>query len=258
LTLPAWLARRLRGGRRHPPLPPEDLLAGIGPGDFWKVGYDTVELIDRLLGIQRDALVLDVGCGLGRIAWPLRPHLGRRARYAGLDAERQYVDWCATHLGLPGARFTFHHADVRSSYVNSAGRQAPETFVFPWPGESFTLAIAISLFTHLLPTAAYHYLSEIARTLRPGGHFFGSFFLADEAGLAAIRSGKTYPTFNAPIVHGWVHDAAAPEDAVAHDPGWLQERCHDVGLRILETHAGKWKTSTDLYYQDLVVAVRER
>ena len=256
MSLPALLTRVL-ARRRQPPLPPPDLLAGIGPGDFWKVGYDTVEVIDRLVGIERDALVLDVGCGLGRVAWPLRPHLGRRARYDGLDAERQYVDWCATRLGLPRARFQFHHADVRSSYVNSAGRQAPESFVFPWPDESFTLAIAISLFTHLLPTAADRYLREIARTLRPGGHFFGSFFLADEAGVAAIRSGHTYPTFSTPIAHGWVHDAAAPEDAVAHDPEWLQECCRDVGLRILETHAGKWKTPTDLYYQDLVVAVRE-
>jgi len=221
------------------------------------VGEDTVAAIDRLVGIRRDDIVLDVGCGLGRIAWPLSSRLGWRGRYAGLDAQRRYVDWCTAHLGLPARRFGFHHADLRSSDTNPAGTIEPADYRFPWADGTFTLAIATSLFTHLLPAAAAHYLREIARTLRPGGHLFASFFLADEVGLAAIRSGNTYPTFTVPIEHGWLHDAAAPEDAVAHDPDWLRARFDDAGLRILEVHAGKWKTATDLYYQDLVIAVRE-
>jgi SAM-dependent methyltransferase len=222
------------------------------------VGEDTVAAIERLVGIRRDEIVLDVGCGLGRIAWPLSTRLGWRGRYAGLDAQRRYVDWCTAHLGLPARRFGFRHADLRSSDTNPAGTIDPELFRFPWADGTFTLAIATSLFTHLLPEAAGHYLREIARTLRPGGHLFASFFLPDEAGLAAIRSGNTYPTFSVRIEHGWLHDAAAPEDAVAHDPGWLQERFAEAGLRILAVHAGSWKAATDLYYQDLVIAQRER
>ncbi|HXT50555.1 MAG TPA: class I SAM-dependent methyltransferase, partial [Thermoanaerobaculia bacterium] len=168
------------------------------------MGEATVELIDRLVGIRRGDVVLDVGCGLGRIAWPLSARLGWRGRYAGLDAQRRYVDWCTAHLGLPPRRFGFRHADLRSSDTNPAGTIAPEDFRFPWADGTFTLTIATSLFTHLMPVAAAHYLREIARTLRPGGRLFSSFFLADEAGLAAIRSGRTYPVFSSPIEHGWV------------------------------------------------------
>jgi len=85
------------------------------------VGEDTVAAIDRLVGIRRDDIVLDVGCGLGRIAWPLSSRLGWRGRYAGLDAQRRYVDWCTAHLGLPARRFGFHHADLRSSDMFHVG-----------------------------------------------------------------------------------------------------------------------------------------
>lgn len=256
--LGSWLRRQLGSGpdESPPPLPPANLLAGIGPGDFWKVGEDTVAKIERLVGIRRDDVVLDVGCGLGRIAWPLSSRLGWRGRYAGLDAQRRYVDWCTAHLGLPPRRFGFHHADLRSSDTNPAGTIEPEDFRFPWADGIFTLAIATSLFTHLLPVAAAHYLREIARTLRPGGRLFSSFFLADDVGLAAIRSQDTYPRFTTAIEHGWLHDPQAPEDAVAHDSAWLQATCAEAGLRITAVHAGSWKTPAGLYYQDLVIAVR--
>jgi SAM-dependent methyltransferase len=215
-----------------------------------------VDLIDRFVGVRHDDLVLDMGSGLGRIAWPLSRKLGRRARYVGLDAQRAYVDWCRDHLDLPTGRFSFVHADLRSSDTNPAGVIAPESFHFPWPEASFTLTIAVSLFTHLLPVATAHYLREIARTLRPGGRFFGSFFLVDEVGLGAILSRDTYPVFTSPIDHGWLHDPVAPEDAVAHDPSWLRTQFHDAGLRVVATHTGSWKSQTGLYYQDLVVAIR--
>ncbi len=242
--------------RTSPPTPPESLLAAIGPGDFWGIGHATVELIDKLIGIGRSDVVLDIGCGLGRIAWPLSARLGRRGRYTGFDVQKLYVDWCTEHLGLPPERFTFRHADLRSTYSNPVGPLAADSFVFPWPDRTFTLAIATSLFTHLLPATTAHYLREIHRTLRPGGHLFGSFFLADEAGLAAIRSGKTYPVFTTAIEHGWLHDPAAPEKAVAHDPAWLEAAFDAAGLQVLGTHAGTWKTATEIYYQDVVVARR--
>ncbi|HET9769142.1 MAG TPA: class I SAM-dependent methyltransferase [Thermoanaerobaculia bacterium] len=253
----SWLRRLLHRRRPAPPLPPADLLAGIGPGDYWAVGEATVELIDRMVDIRRSDVVLDIGCGLGRIAWPLAARLGWRGRYAGLDAQRRYVDWCAAHLGLAPRRFGFLHADLRSSDTNPAGAIAPEHFAFPWANGTFTLTVATSLFTHLLPVPTAHYLREIARTLRPGGRLFSSFFLADEAGLAAIRSGRTYPVFSTPIEHAWLRDPGAPEDAVAHDAEWLRARFHDAGLRILEVRDGTWKAPTAAYYQDVVVAVRE-
>jgi SAM-dependent methyltransferase len=249
-----WKPRR----RSEPPLPPENLLAGVGPGEYWRIGRETVALVDELVTVRPDDRILDVGCGLGRVAWPLAGRLGRRGSYTGLDVSRQYVEWCRQNLALHPRRFTFHQADIRTSAYNTEGLVAAEDFVFPWPAESFDLALSISLFTHLMPAALQHYLREIRRTLRPGGRIFSTFFLLDARGKEAVASGFTYPTFTEPIEHGLVHDPLVPEDGVAYEPDWVFASFEEAGLVVKETCAGSWKTFAEgRSYQDVVVAVRE-
>ena len=248
-----WKSRQ----RSEPPLPPENLLTGVGPGEYWRIGHETAALVDDLVTIRPEDRVLDVGCGLGRVAWPLASRLGRKGRYTGLDVSKHYVEWCRTKLDLDPRRFTFHQADIRTTTYNTEGSVAPEDFVFPWPAESFDLTLSISLFTHLLPDALRHYLREIRRTLRPGGRLFSTFFLLDARGKEAVASGFTYPTFTAPIEHGLVHDPLVPEDGVAFEPEWVFATFEEAGLAVTGVHAGSWKTFVEeRSYQDVVTAVR--
>lgn len=243
----------------NPPFPPEVLLAGVGPGNYLEEGRVTVALLERLAGLEPSDDVLDVGCGLGRIAWPLSQRLDRRGSYTGLDVVRAYTDWCVESLGLDPERFRFQHADIRTSFYNPEGAVRAEDFLFPWADASFDLAIATSLFTHLLPAAASRYLAEIARVLRPGGRLFASFYLLDARGLEAAATGATDPTFLSPIEHGLLHDAAVPESGVAQDEAWLFAALAAAGLRPATVHPGRWKASpAGDYHQDLIVAVRPK
>jgi SAM-dependent methyltransferase len=239
-----------------PPIPPENLLAGVGPGDYVEAGELTVSLLERLAGLGPSDRVLDVGCGLGRIAWPLSRRLGERGSYEGFDVVRAYTDWCVGGLGLDPARFRFHHADVRTSFYNPQGTVEPEDFIFPWADASFDLAIATSLFTHLLPRAIAHYLGEVARILRPGGRLFASFYLLDDRVREAAARAVTDPSFCFATEHGRLHDAAVPESGVAVEADWLLAACAGAGLAVEGVHPGKWQARAGPYYQDVVVTVR--
>jgi SAM-dependent methyltransferase len=228
----------------------------MGPGDYWAIGERTVELVARLAGLRRWDHVLDVGSGLGRIAWPLAARLGWRGRYVGIDAAKPYVEWCCQHLPVKKLEFVF--ADIRTSAYNVHGAIPPERFTFPWPDGCFDLAIATSLFTHLLPEAADNYLAQIARCLRPRGRLFASFFLLDQAGRAAAAAGATYPTFLHPIPEGLLHDPAVPEDGIAYHPEWVAGAFARHGLQVVSAHRGSWKVPTELYYQDVIVARKPR
>lgn len=245
-----------RGRARVPPIPPESLRLGVGPGDYHEAGRTTLALLERLTGVKAADRVLDVGCGLGRIAWPLSERLGKRGSYTGLDVVKAYTDWCEANLGLDPERFRFHHADVQTSFYNPGGSIGPGAFVFPWAAASFTLAIATSLFTHLGPDAAAHYLREIARTLAPNGRLFASFYLLDARGREAAATGLTDPTFLCAIENGLLHDPAVPESGVAHDADWLLATLAGAGLEVTAVHPGRWKGLPGLYYQDIVTAVR--
>lgn len=238
------------------PIPPEVLRSGVGPGDYVEAGDLTVALLEKEAALAPDDRVLDVGCGLGRVAWPLSRRLGPRGSYDGFDVVRAYTDWCAGGLGLDPARFRFRHVDVRTRFYNPGGVFPPEDFVFPWPDASFDLAIATSLFTHLLPSAVARYLREIGRTLAPSGRLFATFYLLDDRVRGPAREGVTDPSFPTPIDHGLVRDAAVPESAVALETEWVLGELAEAGLARTAVHPGRWQAGAGPYYQDVVTAIR--
>lgn len=239
------------------PLPPPHLLAGIGYGDFEALGRETVEQIAHYAGIRSDDRVLDVGCGLGRIAHPLSEVL-TEGTYDGIDIVREYIEWCRDGLGLNPRRFRFQHADVYNSFYNPAATVKPEEFRFPFPDRSFTLAIATSLFTHLTAASAGNYLREIHRVLEPGGRLFASFFVLDGYALWSIKTWGSLPAFPYEFEHGRISDRDNPEFAVAFDAEWLLQLFLTAGWEIVAFERGTWRREPTeaRSYQDLVVARR--
>src|SRR2546427_5557984 len=67
------------------PLPPQQLIDGVGGGDFNAIGKEFFAYFTDLCGLGRGDYVLDVGCGCGRMAVPLVAYLNNRAKYEGFD-----------------------------------------------------------------------------------------------------------------------------------------------------------------------------
>lgn len=99
----------------------------------------------------RDKKVLEVSCGHGGGASYLARTLGP-ASYTGLDLNSAGVDSCRKRHQLPGLNF------VQGSAEN-----------LPFPDQSFDAVINIEA-SHLYPDFP-RFLAEVARVLRPGGHF---------------------------------------------------------------------------------------
>ena len=235
------------------PTPPDYLRGGVGAGVFWKVGFEIVSLIGRHAGINADDRVLDVGSGLGRVAYLIAQVL-EAGTYTGIDNVRDYVEWCNAQLGLDRTRFQFEYADVYSTMYNPAGTITPETFRFPYNDDTFTLVVATSLFTHLSAVATANYLREIYRTLAPGGRLFATFFVLDEDSRSAIASGTTCPEFSVEIPYGLIANANSPDEAVAFDSKWLHQAFLGTGYVLDAFLQGTWRRASGTTHQDLVVA----
>ena len=106
-----------------------------------------LDVIQRRLGDPRNQRVLDVGCGVGKTDRLLSPHLGA---LTGVDVSSASV-----------ARARRENPAVR--YESYDGR------TLPFPGESFDAAFLICVLHHVLPQDRVALLTEVKRTLRPGG-----------------------------------------------------------------------------------------
>ncbi|MBP2300900.1 class I SAM-dependent methyltransferase [Azospirillum picis] len=246
----AVIARNL--GTPEAPLPPPELHC-VGDGDFRAIGAEFLDHLIAVGGLTADDRVLDVGCGVGRIAVPLAGHLGPRGRYLGIDVSAAGIAWCQHHVAPLHDGFAFAHLDAHHPLYHPAGRQAAAGLRWPLADGAADLVVLTSVFTHLSAAETRWYLREIARVLAPGGRCFSTWFLLD---------GEETPTEADPRLRfargadGAFYDTltGVPTAAVAYGRDWLFAEAAAAGLAVVQFHRGRWSgDATGLTFQDVAL-----
>jgi SAM-dependent methyltransferase len=253
----AWAPADLLQRRNGDLLPPRGL-SFVGRGDFELTGREFLGYFTELGGLQPDSRVLDMGCGVGRMAVPLTGYL-QEGSYAGFDVGRGMIKWCRRNISRRRPDFEFTHAPVYNRKYNPFGTLAATEFHFPYPDASFDFAFATSLFTHLLQDEVRHYLAEAARVIRPGGTCLMTFFLLTPEAEREIAAGRARLDFRCEVEGGSTVDPGTPEEAVAYQTAGVRAMFAEAGLAVREpVHHGAWANAAGaLTLQDIVVASRD-
>lgn len=244
-------------GTRDPEMPPLSLMY-VGPAsreEFKALGEQYVRYFSEICGLKRDASVLDIGCGVGRMAIPLTKYLSPAAHYAGFDIIKAGVDWCTRNITSRFPNFRFLHADIYNSTYNPRGQVSPARFAFPFESATFDFAFATSVFTHMLPDDVKHYLAEMRRVLKPGGKAFLTFFILNEYSNARMADHTAAMNFVPGGDSYWTIDPSSPETAVAYQESMLLDLLRGQGL-VPESAVryGSWSgREGTLAYQDIVI-----
>ncbi len=236
-------------------IPPPELRGYVGVGDFLEIGREFFRYFVALGDLQPHHRVLDVGCGIGRMAMPLIQYLNQSGSYRGFDIVEEGIAWCQGHITTRYPNFVFEAADIYNKYYNPSGRQLPEAFRFPFLGRSFDFVFATSVFTHMLPAGVEHYLREIARVMKPGATSLITFFLLNEESLGLVNGGKSSQGFVFPVEGCLTTEADVPEASIAYPEDWVRALYTSCGLTIRVCHYGSWcERPRPLSYQDIVIA----
>jgi SAM-dependent methyltransferase len=232
---------------RHDPLVPPRRMQFVGEGDFVATGDEFLGHLTDLAGLEPTSDVLDVGCGIGRMARPLAGFL-RGGSYAGFDVNEMAIRWCRQRYP---ASFRFDVADLYNARYHPGGTQEAREYRFPYDDAHFDVVLMASVLTHLMAPEADRYLAEARRVLRPGGRLLATFFLLDDRSRAALDAGRTAIAFGAPDGPVAVADPGLPEEAVAYDVAWVRER---LDVRSIDEGAWRGEPHGARTFQDLVVA----
>jgi SAM-dependent methyltransferase len=241
-------------GRGLTELPPS-YLARVGGGA--EVGLEFVGWFRDLAALRDDDAVLDLGCGIGRMAAPLAAFLGPRGRYVGLDVDAEMIAWARDHLAARDPRFDFRHVDARNGLYHPAGQLDSARAPMPLKDASITFAWATSLFTHLRRDDARHQLAELARVLQPGGRLLATFFLDPDLPARRGRSPRPGRPFVPLEADTWTTDPELPEHAIAFPLARLREWSAAAGLTITRVCDGSWSEPPRPWsFQDIVLYER--
>jgi ubiquinone/menaquinone biosynthesis C-methylase UbiE len=238
--LPADLIEKALG-REDDLVPPKSEIFVGAVDTFRRSGDILLERLVDVAGLAPDARVLDIGCGIGRLAVPLTRFLAPTGAYEGLDIVPGGIRWCREHITRRYPNFRFTLADVYNKEYHPAGRQSASAYRFPYPDESFDLVVLISVFTHMLPADMEQYVAEIARVLKPGGRCFATYLLINEESLRLMASGAAALRYEHYLGPHWVLTPKVPEYSVAYDEPAVHACFERFGLGTKgTTYYGGW------------------
>jgi len=238
-------------------LTPPTRLMFTGGGDYKATGFKLFHYLVHHAALKSDARVLDMGCGIGRLARPLTYHL-THGSYVGVDIVEKGISWCQANITTHFPNFSFILADVHNEFYNPTGRHSPSDYSFPFDADSFDFIIYSSVFTHLLPEALFQYVSESARVLAPGGTIFTTWFLVNDTSRPELSSTSRPLTFPHTLIdhpYCYLSDPSIPESATAYEEHFVLELFKNHALVPLSSPLyGNWSGISNLnHLQDYVI-----
>jgi GrpB-like predicted nucleotidyltransferase (UPF0157 family)/SAM-dependent methyltransferase len=235
-------------------LPPRSMMI-VRRDIFKKVGVEFKERFINYAGLQPDHKMLDVGCGLGRMAIPLTSYLTSGGEYYGFDLREITIEWCQQKIASNFSNFHFLHSNVISKHYYNKGETSAAEYKFPFEDNFFDLVIVVSVFTHMLPEDVDAYLGEISRVLKPGGKCLVTFYLLgdDLHNPASKIRGPLNFQFECENYH--TTNLKDPESGVAFNEARVKQWFEGYGFWI-DHHflPGTWSDRGDyLSSQDLII-----
>ncbi len=153
--------------------PPDTSLHPVG-GVSADRGANQMRLL-RHWGLQPSSHVLEIGCGVGRLAYELASFLDTGGRYSGFDISPKAIGWLNEHYAPRLPNFRFDLVDVRNARYRPAQGGEAATVEFPYADDRFDVACAFAVFMHMPLPEISNYFEEIRRVLKPRGFAVATF-----------------------------------------------------------------------------------
>ncbi|WP_432736277.1 methyltransferase domain-containing protein [Maridesulfovibrio sp. FT414] len=235
--------------------PPEDLHICFGGGNFRAIGDKMIGICRDRLGLAPDEMVLDIGCGIGRLAFPLLEYLSEDGGYEGFDTFPVGIKWCSENITPEFPNFNFQLVDIFNSTYNPYAKTTAADFVFPFEDNSFDLVMLNSVFTHMMPDDIFNYVKEIDRVLNDNGRIFVTFFLVNEESRELMKTGKSVHDFHKYGIF-YTADPKDPMDAVGYDEHFVRNIFDRYRFRIQDILYGTWCGRQAKNHQDILLITR--
>lgn len=201
--------------------------------------------VREALECNPDELVVDVGCGQGRLAIGLSSG-GRRQRYVGIDVSAESINWCVQHISARFPSYRFVHLDLINARYNPGGAALADEFKFPVADGEATVVYMWGVVTNMEPEHLPAYAAEIRRILMPGGRLFLTANVEEYVPPVSINpEGYTAFTCNGPL------------HIVRYERGYFNGFFERAGLMLSGfAHHAAGNCQSDLYFIKQVGGMR--
>jgi SAM-dependent methyltransferase len=136
----------------------------------------SVDVLRYTVGLTPNDVVLEIGCGIGRI---------------GKLLSRECLHWFGSDIS---GGMLKHASERLRENPNTTLVELSTVGLMEFPRDAFDLVYCSIVFMHLLEWDRYRYVQEAYRVLRPGGHcYVDNFHLNAQSGWEIFAAGAAIP-----------------------------------------------------------------
>jgi len=226
------------------PIPSTEYLQWAGGGGengaFLRNSFAFLGYFIQLAKLKPTDRVLEVGSGLGRMAYGLAHYLKPPGSYEGFEIMARFIKWPQQEISTRHPHFNFRLVNIYNHHYNPGGNIKAKDFVFPYENESFDFVFLTSVFTHMQTEEVRHYLEEIYRVLKFGGKCLCSCFLLNKESENLISEGKSGFEFVHELNKCFTTNPDNPEAAIAFSESLLLNWISESGFSVSNKYYGAW------------------
>ena len=240
-------------------VPPRRLMFGGVGKNFKEGGNENLKYLQQICNLKPTDKILDVGCGLGRVAFPLAKYLDKSGIYEGFDILKPQIDWLKENITPKYPNVNFHFSDNYNTHYNPNGRIMASKYQFYYNNNYFDIVFATSVFTHMLPIDMENYFSQISRVLKKEGKILFTFFLLNDGNKSKRLKVKGL-NFKYDFGDYLSVSKRYPEAAVCYDEKQIITLLKSNKFSKIKIFWGHWPDRRDFLsyrYQDIITATKD-
>jgi SAM-dependent methyltransferase len=132
------------------------------------------------LKVNKDTVLLEIGCSSGRSVIGLIEKVGRIKRYVGVDANILNVNWCNKYIASKHDFCEFHYIDLWHILFNPNGSlRLDDNFRLDFEAGTFDILYLQSVLPNSVDWEIRIFAREYFRLLKPGGTLFLTDFIEE-------------------------------------------------------------------------------
>jgi SAM-dependent methyltransferase len=215
------------------------------------------------LGLRRDSVLFDYGCGLGRLAYAASKYMNDRGRYVGHEpnmralaflqrayAERANFQFFGDPLPVEEDYIAVHSGESRTG-----GKKSIDILPQEYLDRIVDIQYSSSVLTHMWLDSISRLLENLNSVVKPDGLCVNTWLIVDEFAQYALDCGIADRALPFKVNRAMTTSTRNPLMCTAYEYADVVKVYEQAGHVIVKTLWGSWSgRGNGVHYQDIVVS----
>jgi SAM-dependent methyltransferase len=218
-------------------------------------------LID--LGLRKDSVLFDYGCGLGRLAYAASKFLGDGGRYIGYEPNARALSFLKNAYRRK-SNFEFHgdalsseedYVAVKAGEFRIGGKKSLDISPQDYVDKIVDIQYSSSVLTHMWLDAISRLLENFNSIVKPGGLCVNTWLIVDDFARYTLSSGVADRSLPYVVNKAYTYSTKNPLMCTAYDLTDVTAAYQHAGHEIVKVLWGTWSgRGNGVHYQDIVIS----